>query len=126
MASTTTRIKPIRIKNETADYFENKPLNRMVESLEELLRSGKVKFDGENLVIKGMTAEKTDITAIVEMAPLMGVTTEKLLSDFRELLEEGSLYYSGNRLVNPRYEELERACEGKNIDKIIESLIRSL
>ena len=71
-------------------------------------------------------AEKTDIEAIAEMACLMGVTTEKLLSDFRELLEEGTLYYSGGRLVNPRYEDFERACEGKNIDKILESMIRSL
>ena len=126
MASTTTKIKPIRIKNETADYFENKPLNRMVESLEELMREGKIKFDGENLIIKGMTAEKTDISSIEEMAGLMRVPTEKLLSDFRDLLEEGTLYYSNGKLVNPRYEEFERACEGRNIDKILESMVRSL
>lgn len=126
MASTTTRIKPIRIKNETADYFENKPLNRMVESLEELLREGKLKFDGENLVIKGQSAEKTDISSIAEMANLMRVPTERLLSDFRELLEDGTLYYSNGKLVNPRYEDFERACEGKNIDKILESMVRSL
>ena len=129
MASTTTKTKTIRIKNDTADYFEDKPLNRMVESLEELLRSGKLNFDGENLGIKGgikNDTPKTDIESIEEMANLMRVPTETLLSDFRELLEDGTLYYSNGKLVNPRYEEFERACEGKNIDKIIESMVRSL
>ena len=130
MASSTTKIKTIRIKNETSDYFENKPLNRMVESLGELLQSGKMSFDGENLVIKGQKGEenvpKTDISAIEEMAGLMRVPTERLLSDFRDLLEEGTLYYSNGKLVNPRYEDFERACEGRNIDKILESMVRSL
>ena len=60
------------------------------------------------------------------MANLMRVPTEKLLLDFRELLEEGTLYYSNGKLVNPRYEDFERACEGRNIDKILESMVRSL
>ena len=130
MASSTTKIKTIRIKNETSDYFENKPLNRMVESLGELLQSGKMSFDGENLVIKGQKEEgnvpQTDISAIEEMAGLMRVPTDRLLSDFRDLLEEGTLYYSNGKLVNPRYEDFERACEGRNIDKILESMVRSL
>ena len=130
MASSTTKIKTIRIKNETSDYFENKPLNRMVESLGELLQSGKMSFDGEDLVIKGQKGEEnvpqTDISAIEEMAGLMRVPTDRLLSDFRDLLEEGTLYYSNGKLVNPRYEDFERACEGRNIDKILESMVRSL
>lgn len=130
MASSTTKIKTIRIKNETSDYFENKPLNRMVESLGELLQSGKMSFDGENLVIKGQKGEenvpKTDISAIEEMAGLMRVPTDRLLMDFREMLEEGTLYYSNGKLINPRYEDFERACEGRDIDKILESMIRSL
>ena len=69
---------------------------------------------------------KTDIESIEEMANLMRVPTERLLSDFRELLEDGTLYYSNGKLVNPRYEDFERACEGKNIDKILESMVRSL
>ena len=128
MVSTTTRIKPIRIKNETADYFENQPLNRMVESLEELMKSGKIKFDGDNLVIKGLTQEKTDITDIVEMAELMRVPMNKLLSDFRELLEEGTLYYENGKLINPRYSDFEDICEKKkqDIDKTIANVVRQM
>ena len=128
MASTTTRIKTIRIKNETADYFEEQPLNRMVESLEELMKSGKIKFDGEELVIKGIAQEETDLTEIEEMAALMNVRPEKLLSDFRELLEEGELYYTGGRLINPRYIDFEDICERKkqDIDKTIANVVRQM
>lgn len=33
MSSKTTRVKSIRIKNETADFFRDKPLNRVVENV---------------------------------------------------------------------------------------------
>lgn len=36
MSSKTTRVKTIRIKNETADFFEGKPLNKVVESVHTL------------------------------------------------------------------------------------------
>lgn len=74
----------------------------------------------------GVPQNKGDYEEIAEMASLMSVTTEKLLMDIRELLEEGSLYYSEGKLVNPRYEEFERACKGKNIDRILDSVVRSL
>ena len=68
----------------------------------------------------------TDYESIEEMASLMKVSMEKLLSDFRDLLEEGQLYYSNGRLINPRYEDFEKACEGKDIDIILESMVRAL
>ena len=80
----------------------------------------------EKTAKSGTPIPKTDYDSISEMAALMQVTSEKLLSDIRELLEEGNLYYSEGKLVNPRYEEFERACKGKNIDKILESVIGSL
>lgn len=133
MASTTTRVKTIRIKNETVDYFEGKPLNRMVESLYDLLTSGKIEFDGESLVVKGCTPTNNrgvpqDFEDIEEMADLMRVPTNKLLSDFRQLLEDGTLYYSGVNLVNPRYEEFERLCEAKkqDPDRMMANVVRSM
>lgn len=36
MSSKTTRVKTIRIKNETADFFKDKPLNRVVENVHHL------------------------------------------------------------------------------------------
>lgn len=125
MASTITRIKTIRIKNETADYFEEKPLNRIVESLADLLQTGKVSFNGESLVVKGGNEDLTDIE---EMAELMRVPMNKLLSDFRELLEEGTLYYANGKLINPRYSDFEDICLRKkvDIDKTITNVVRQM
>ena len=146
MASTRTTTRTIRITNETADYFREKPLNRAVESLYGLLTSGKMKFDGDELKIecthqneektssgvpqngKNVCTPKTDLSEIEAMANLMSVPTERLLSDFRQLLEEGTLYYSDNRLINPRYEDFERLCEAKkqDPDKMISNVVRQM
>lgn len=127
MASTITRPKAIRIKNEAADYFDKLPLNKIVNSLYELMLSGRVEFDGEDLKIKGCTPG-TDLKDIEEMATLMRVPTETLLSDFRQLLEDGVLYYSGDKLINPRYEDFEQLCETKkqDPDKVIMNVIRQM
>ena len=147
MGSTRTTTKTIRIANEVAEYFEKKPLNRAVESLYGLLTSGKLKFDGENLSVEcthqnpeksvqkpievytlDKNIPKSDYELLAEMANLMRVSTDKLLSDFRQLLEDGELYYSENRLVNPRYEDFEQLCETKkqDPDKVIMNVIRQM
>lgn len=53
MASTKTTAKGIRISNDAWDFYADKPLNRMVESLAGLLSDGSLEFDGETLKIKG-------------------------------------------------------------------------
>lgn len=90
MASAKTKIKPIRIANETADYFEGKPLNRMVESLHHHLENGRVRFDGEDLQFGGLTGEMQAIMSeIGEMSLCFGVTVENMLGQFCELLNDG-------------------------------------
>ena len=71
---------------------------------------------------------KGNYELINEMANLMRVPTEKLLDDIKELLEEGTLYYSNGKLVNPRYEEFERLCEVKkqDADKMINNVVRQM
>ena len=77
---------------------------------------------------RGTPIPKTDYESILEMANLMQVPIEKLLSDFRELLENGDLYYSGKKLTNPHYEEFERLCEIKKqpIDKMMGNIVRQM
>jgi hypothetical protein len=36
MSSKTTKVMSIRVKNDTAEYFQDKPLNRIVESVHDL------------------------------------------------------------------------------------------
>ena len=103
MASTKTRIKPIRIANETADYFEGKPLNRMVESLHHLIETGKVSFDGEEIKIPdGVYSVNTNIlntmTDLEEIAIMCGMTLEDLAGQFCEMLNDGTLVVEGGVL----------------------------
>lgn len=151
MGSTRTTTKTIRIANEVAEYFEKKPLNRAVESLYGLLTSGKLKFDGENLSVEcthqnleksssgtpeiiekvytlDKNIPKSDYESLAEMANLMRVSTDKLLSDFKDMIENGDLYYSGGKLRNPTYEEFENICEsrGQKVENILTKVIRNM
>lgn len=76
----------------------------------------------------GVPLKNKDYESIEEMAVLMKVTPEKILSDIRELIEEGDLYYSDGKLINPRYEDFEQLCETKkqDPDKVIMDVIRQM
>lgn len=137
MSSSKTTTKTIRIANEVAEYFKDKALNRAVESLYGLLTTRRLSFDGEDLKVECThqnsdsvvpSEEKTDLSDLSEMAELMRVTTEKILADIKTLIEDGTLYYENGRLVNPRYDELERICERRkiDIDNLISKVIRDV
>ena len=99
-----------------------------LELIESVMKKENTTFNNAVHLLINNTKEdkKTDLESIAEMARLMQVSTEGLLTALNEALEEGTLYYSNGKLVNPRYEEFERACGDRNIDKILESMVRSL
>ena len=115
MASTRTRIKPIRVANETADYFEGKPLNRMVESLCELIQSGKIEFDGENLKVKGVYTQNSaensslslnkwkiderDLEDLDTMRNFCGGSVGVMIHLFDLAVNEGVLTYDNGRFI---------------------------
>lgn len=51
MSSTITKVVAIRVKNETADYFRGRPLNRTVESIHKLAKEKKVEIRGDGEII---------------------------------------------------------------------------
>lgn len=51
MSSKTTTLKTIRIKNETAEFFKDKPLNRVVESVHCLSEEKKLEIKGDGKVV---------------------------------------------------------------------------
>lgn len=51
MSSKTTQLKTIRIKNETAEFFKDKPLNRVVESVHHLTKERKLEIKGDGKVV---------------------------------------------------------------------------
>jgi len=127
MASTKTRTKTIRIANETADYFEDKPLNRMVECVHEMLASGKIGFDGQRFLpemgvdttkIEEKSSLEQELKDIEEMVSLCGGTLEGFLKSVDECLTAGTLVVSDGKLVLPSVytDEFEKACRDKCLD----------
>lgn len=141
MASSKTRVKPIRISNETADYFEGKPLNRMVESLSELMQEGKIEFDGEDLKAKSVYTSKNaenlvlshekELKEIESMARFFGLSTEEVLKGIFEGLNDGYLTVEGGKIVGvPEVDltELEEAARERNmtVEVVIDRTIKNL
>ena len=134
MASTKTRIKPIRIANETADYFEGKPLNRMVESIHHLLERGDISFDGEEIKISGGVYSPSIINTmndIEEMALCFGITLEEMAGQFCEMLNDGSLVVEGGVLMSSEdgwVKEFKETCHDMCIpeEKAGESVVKAL
>lgn len=129
MASTITRTKTIRIANETADYFEDKPLNRIVENVHELMKSGKASFDGQSLKFDVDTDVDT-MNELEEMALCFGMTGEELLHQTVESLNEGTVTVNEGKLVGytPWVEKFESVCHDLCIpvEKACEIAIKAL
>ena len=55
MSSSKTQTRTIRIKNETADFFRDKPLNKVVENVHDLAikKDIEVYENGEIVVLNG-------------------------------------------------------------------------
>ena len=117
MASTKTRIKPIRIANETADFFEGKPLNRIVECIHQMILSGTLVFDGEEIRVNGVP--KKTIDGINEMGELAGLSFAEMLAQFLKMMEEGYLMYEDDGRILPMkeewQEELEALCRSRGL-----------
>ena len=129
MASTITKTKTIRIANETADYFEGKALNRLVESVHHAIEGGKMSFDGENIKILGQNIPECQ--DLVEMLELFGVTMDDFIKQADEALAEGEITISDGKLVCtlPDWaEKLSDTCQemGYDVAKIADSAIKSL
>lgn len=107
MASSKTVSKGIRITNEAAEYFKDKPMNRMIESMIPLLERGELSFDGETLKIaseNGVHSQKNDeindlVSEMSEMAVCMGMEPRELTEGLFRLLEEGQITIVGKEIL---------------------------
>lgn len=61
MPSKITKVMAVRVKNETADFFRGKPLNKVVESVHNLAIHNEVEIKGNgDVVISGRDDECKD------------------------------------------------------------------
>lgn len=131
MASTKSVARGVRLANDCAEYFEGKPLNKMIEGMMRLLLSGELTFDGVNLRI-GKSFKKDEIYAdLEEMVELCGSTMDEFLKEMDRCLNEGELTIFEGKLVCvlPEWaEKLSDACHelGYDVEKIADSAVKSL
>ena len=64
MSSTTTQVMSVRVKNETAEFFKGKPLNRVVENVHEMSKSGEIAIEGDGRVVIQRSDDKCEGNSI--------------------------------------------------------------
>ena len=121
MASTKTRTRTVRISNESADYFEKMPLNKVIESVYTLISEKKAVFDGETLKIlqKSGLKPNEDLKEIESMANFFGLSTEELLKGMCAGLMDGNLTVENGKVVGIPELELENlydVCHERGIE----------
>ena len=142
MASTRTTSKGIRITNEAAEYYADKPLNRIVEGLIPYLKDGRVAYSDGEIKINGSadvhTASATPpwvddvyLADILNMASISGVATESLWEYLAGMLNEGELLFDNGsmRVAYPEWvENIISACHDKGlpVEKTMESVIKRI
>lgn len=128
MPSSKTISKGIRIKNETAEYFRDKPLNRYVEWLQEMIESGEIEITGDSLVCTHGKTEKSECMKRMNIAgAAYGLTGEELAEKLLDSMDTGAITYEGGEFRAYAEENLERlkeAChdKGVHIQKVIDTM----
>lgn len=64
MSSNTTKVMAIRVRNETADFFKGKPLNRVVESVHELYKKDELGITASGSVFVPSSNNKREDNSI--------------------------------------------------------------
>lgn len=137
MASSKTVSKGIRITNEAAEYFKDKPMNRMIESMIPLLESGELRFDGLELKIENdVHSQKNDeindlVSEMSEMAVCMGMEPVELTEGLFRLLEEGQITIVGKEVLVELPDwagEIEFTCQerGLEVEKVAQKAILAI
>lgn len=122
VASTKTRVKAIRVNNETADWIEEQEnFNRAIEDLYSHVQSGAISLsNGEISVNRGRLHRNEALEELGSMMKCLGGTLEDGIQAFYEGLESGSLtYIDGEIVVNECEYDLSRfieACSEKCVD----------
>lgn len=137
MASNKTTTRTLRIKNETAEYFEGKPLNRVVECVHQLIVSGSLTFDGEEVHTKGggnpygIKIESLD--SLNSVAQFMGGDVATMIDMFADAVDNGVFEYDeeAHRYIGVsdiRLGAFKERCHELNIDPqtALDKLTRSM
>lgn len=134
MSSAKTVPKTIRIKNETAEYFRDKPLNRYVDGLCAYMISGEIGGTDDGISVhtgkqmnegsvhtnKQWISEKV-MRDIEQMCSLYGTSVDDFMEKICKAMNDGIVAYEDGDIVvyNPEEIDLSRfkeACNAKGVE----------
>lgn len=85
--------KTIRLKNETIEYFEGKPLNRLIDSLAENIKSGDIEVMGEEIRVRGGAegVPKKVVKDLELIGKFEDMTFGEMFKELHRALDEGEI-----------------------------------
>lgn len=115
-----TVTKSVRLDKEVAEFYEDKPLRGILESLYELSSTGAVEIScGEIKTKEKVFTPTEDMAELESMAKCWNTTADALISDFVYLLQDGSIKMRNGMLwvdKTPRnWEKFEEECKKRKM-----------
>lgn len=110
MASKTTTVKAVRLKNEVCEYIDNDTnrLNRVIESLYEAVQAGRIVIKDDEVRVatgrikKGYTQflVREDIGSDLEnMLEIYGISVEEALGELQRAIDENEIDIENGHFV---------------------------
>lgn len=100
--SLVTKPITVRVKNEAAEYFKGKPLNRMIESLQRYIEEGRIKeVDGELVVTGAFMVDKKIVDDLELIGEMYDMTFDEMFTELHRAIDEGEIDVKEKRFVYP-------------------------
>lgn len=136
MPSSKTISKGVRLKNDVAEYFQGKPLNKYIEWLKGAIEEGIVEENEGDLVCR---AKNTSIDSVhipcmkefMSYASLFKMTESEYIEKIKEAIDKGVLMEENGKFVGVcQYDlsVLEEKCKksGMSVQSVINKMARMI
>lgn len=120
MPSTRTISKGIRIKNEAAEFFKGKPLNRYIECLHESIESGEIEIIDDRIVCTHSKKETVPeyVSRMNVAGAAYGLSGGELAEKLMDSMDSGAIILENGEFRAENEYDFEKfisACKDKNV-----------
>lgn len=120
MSSNRTSTRTVRITNESQEFFREKPLNRYIEWLYEMISEGKIEEKDGNLSVHTSNVEMSEevYAEIKSMADYFQMSLDEFFLEVCNSMNEGLVVYEGGKFKGEEefdFADLREACYMKGV-----------
>lgn len=96
--------RTLRLRNETIEYFEGKPLNRLIDSLAEHIKDGSIEVRGEELSVRGgVDGVPGKVVKDLELiGKFEGMNFGEMFKELHRALDAGEIEIEDGRFIYPK------------------------